>query len=251
MSSNDHNRLINAVVSYFVAPGFLASAVIALYNIATATSGGGSDQSSSDTSGGASAASSGEATQESSVLPLMSEPAPTKVMVRQSIPPSVQDQLLKQAKRNRAAPLDKDVLFVSGESEMPLSVYESPLMNAYKTFTRMEKNPESDGYYVVHRRKILPSITRSIQQEELQEGEEELYEEETLSSRGAITSRHAHSTPLNRSIDALLRNETEEDLYGDHEDSEVMLLYGRGPVFDMNNSEYYSIKADRYEGFDD
>jgi hypothetical protein len=53
---------------------------------------------------------------------------------------------------------------------------------------------------------------------------------------------------LDKSIDALLKNETEEDLYGSQEDSEIMLLYGRGPVFDMN-SDYNT--GDRFEGFED
>jgi hypothetical protein len=45
--------------------------------------------------------------------------------------------------------LDRDVQFVAGESEMPLSVYESPVMNAYRNFRKMKNDNDTEGYYVV------------------------------------------------------------------------------------------------------
>lgn len=113
----------------------------------------------------------------------------------------------KVEKISQYPPLDQDIctknyfiftviVFIAGEREMPLSVYESPLMNAYRRFKQTTPDEKADGYYVVNRQ--------------------------------AITNTNNHSS-----------NVVEND-------TDVILLYGRGPVFHMNN-EY----ADRFEGFDD
>lgn len=277
-NDNNRNRLANAALSYFVAPSFLASLVIALYNIATSATQSTLSDHDQETTVVTTAAetdqgtttSATSATTSGSMLPLMSEPEPSKVMVRQSMPPSIQRELDRQAAMNYGVPLDRDIMFISGETEMPLSVYESPLMNAYRTFASMERDPDSDGFYVVHRRRIVPrrftthdgnedddgydeneSENKNENGQEQQQQEEAEQQQQQTHQNTVVVDRSYHRSPINRSIDALLRNETEEDLYGDRDDSETMLLYGRGPVFDLNKSQYYSIKADRFEGFDD
>lgn len=108
--------------------------------------------------------------------------------------------------------------FISGESEMPLSVYESPLMHSYRKFRAMQKNSNADGYYVVHKRRI----TQNTQQKPTK----------------------TNTVDVQGSIDKFITDD--EDIYGDYNDNEVVLLYGRGPVFEMHD-EY----SDRFEGFDD
>jgi hypothetical protein len=107
-----------------------------------------------------------------------------------------------------------------GETEMPLSVYDSPLMYYYRRFRAMRKNSDSDGYYVVHKRQITSTNPQN----------KTLKSTETPSIQG--------------SIDNFVNND--DDMYGEYNDNEVMLLYGRGPVFEMHD-EY----SDRFDGFDD
>src|SRR5690606_31317004 len=120
--------------------------------------------------------------QEPSIHLLMEKP-PSKTIVRQTLPKATVELI------NGNNLLDKDVLFVAGESEMTLTVYKSPLMNAYRKFKKMKKKQMDDGYYVMHKRRI-----------------------------------------------------PEENV-----DSDVVLLYGRGPVFKLDEQEY----SDRFEGIDD
>jgi hypothetical protein len=237
--------LIHAILSYFIAPGFLTTSIIALYKIAT-TKVSTADHATlgiSDTAATARLpvqdATRSTAEEDGNVItPLMSEPAPSMTLVRQKMSPIHTRLITKDSE-----PLDKDIQFISGESEMPLSVYESPLMNAFRAFAQMkEKNysSSSDGYYVVHRRKIVPK--RSVLSSDTAEQEQGI---DNNNNNNNIEYSRSH---LDKSIDALLKNETEEDLYGSQEDSEIMLLYGRGPVFDMN-SDYNT--GDRFEGFED
>eukprot|EP00698_Gefionella_okellyi_P020961 TRINITY_DN6676_c0_g2_i2.p1 TRINITY_DN6676_c0_g2~~TRINITY_DN6676_c0_g2_i2.p1 ORF type:complete len:176 (+),score=38.40 TRINITY_DN6676_c0_g2_i2:149-676(+) len=54
-----------------------------------------------------------------------------------------------------APALDKDIRFVLGQSSMPLSVYESPLMKSFRRFKQRRREgiheQGSDGYYIVQR----------------------------------------------------------------------------------------------------
>lgn len=81
--------------------------------------------------------------------------------------------------------MDQDVQFLTGEAQMPLSVYESPLMNAFRRFKKLAPSNDNDGYYIVEKTNTTDS-------------------------------------------------------------HDVLLLYGRGPVFEIKN-EY----TDRFEGIDD
>lgn len=108
--------------------------------------------------------------------------------------------------------------FILGESEMPLSVYESPLMHYYRRFRQMRKNSDSDGHYVVQKRRITSK--NSLEQKPV--------------SKSDIPS-------IEGSIDTFVNEDN-----NDYNDNEIMLLYGRGPVFEMHD-EY----SDRFEGFDD
>jgi hypothetical protein len=103
-----------------------------------------------------------------------------------------------------------------GETEMPLSVYESPLMYYYRKYRAMRKNDNSDGYYVVQKRRITSSNNQNTR------------------------------PPLPTSIQGSIDNFVQNDSYEEYNDNEVMLLYGRGPVFEMHD-EY----SDRFDGFDD
>ncbi len=100
---------------------------------------------------------------------------------------------------------------------MPLSVYESPLMHYYRRFRQMRKNSDSDGHYIVQKRRIT---SRNTQEKPIEKSD---------------------SPSIQNSIDMFVN---EED--NDYNDNEIMLLYGRGPVFEMHD-EY----SDRFEGFDD
>jgi hypothetical protein len=129
------------------------------------------------------------------------------------MPPEIVEKI-----RPRDQPLDRDIAFILGETEMPLSVYESPLMYYYRRFRQMKKNNDSDGYYVVQKRRIT--------------------------SR----SPHQRKIPLENilTIDHSVDNFVSGQEDNDYNDNEVMLLYGRGPIFEMHD-EY----SDRFEGFDD
>jgi hypothetical protein len=224
MRNNQNDSLANAVISWLIAPSFLSTAVIALYNVAsksiqtTTTEDNSSlEQQSSSTI---------EETDANSVVPIMSEPPPSKILVRQQMP-AKHEALITEG---GSMILDKDLQFISGESEMPLSVYESPVMNAFRAFTAMKKTNSQahDGYYVVHRRRVTHHRPTVLD-----------YQQQGLPTRS--------SSRLDQSISSLLKQETEEDLYGEHDDSEVMLLYGRGPTFDLDQN----YANDRFEGFDD
>ena len=219
---NNQDALINAIVSWFIAPSFLATTVVAIYNLASKSIQSASDQSSTESQ------QQDESLNDESnqIAPIMSEPAPSKTMIRQQMPPTHQHLITN----NGAMLLDKDLQFISGESEMPLSVYEGPLMNAYRSFTKLKKDKGADGYYVVHRRKIMSNRKTTGR------------EQRTMSR-----NRQQQQDQLERSIEELLKNESEEDLYGEHDDSEIMLLYGRGPVFSLA-SDYGN---DRFEGIED
>lgn len=136
------------------------------------------------------------------------------------------------------APLDQDILFVLGERRMPLSVYESPVMSAYRQFRQMKNKKkeegvkESDGYYVVHKKRIFGDVVRAS-----------IGKNEADGSGGGDATMEVDWTEV--------ENEEEGELEGDGNTGgdtqrEVVLLYGRGPVFQLEH-EY----SDRFEGFDD
>lgn len=157
------NSLSN-LLSIIIAPGVLVSAVMALLNVGERNN-----------------VQSNDIRREQIIHPIMSEPPPSKTTVRLLMPNETSKKLQT---------IDKDIAFVAGESEMPLSVYESPLMNSYRQFKKTKKNLNSDGYYVVNKQKITNNS--NVKQ------------------------------------------------------NEIVLLYGRGPVF-QKKDEY----SDRFEGFDD
>lgn len=146
----------------------------------------------------------------------MAEPPPTSTHVIEQMQPS-------QAKKisDGRPPLDRDVAFVMGEAEMPLTVYESPLMVAYRKFQEMKRDDKSDGYYIVQRKHIM--------------NDKEKLEKRMMKRRNVVQNRNS----LDQSINQLFDDDSEQD-------SEILLLYGRGPIFKMNDD--YS---DRYLGFDD
>lgn len=175
---NALSKLVINVVSLFVAPGVLVTAVLAFVNTASKNL-----QRDKDVETKALIEQSKKTT-----VPLLAEQPPAKTIVRQVLPQDKIEKIMQYP------PLDQDILFVAGEREMPLSVYESPLMNAYKRFRETKPDERADGYYVVNRKSISPNNTSE-----------------------------EHAT-----------------------DQDVMLLYGRGPVFHLKD-EY----ANRFEGFDD
>ncbi|KAL0479529.1 hypothetical protein AKO1_007752 [Acrasis kona] len=200
-----NNKLTNSAIKFFLAPSFLVTAVVAFFNVALKSV---TDEEEEPENV--------EPSQEK-VNALLSEPAPNKTTVRQIMPKEISDRITKDQNF-----LDVDLAFLSGETEMPLSVYESPLMHYYRQFRDMRQNNESDGYYIVQKRRITDKNKQKPRPDV-----------------GQLVS-----SSIDSSVDNFVRND--DDLYGEYNDSEVMLLYGRGPVFQMRD-EY----SERFEGFDD
>ena len=140
----------------------------------------------------------------------MAEPSPNSTKVVEEMSKTQSSKI-----SNGRSTLDRDVAFVMGQAEMPLTVYESPLMVSYREFQSMKRDNNSDGYYLVQRKVIS---------------------NEENSNKSKKKQRKSN---LDQSIEQLFKDEGEE--------SEVLLLYGRGPVFKLDNNAY----ADRYLGFDD
>jgi len=149
---------------------------------------------------------------EPEFVSLMAEPPPSTTRVVEELTP-VESRRISDGR----LPLDRDIAFVMGEAEMPLTVYESPLMVSYRKFQEMKREDPSDGYYIVNRKQIV------------NRGENN--EKERPQNKKKLNT-------LDQSIEQLFED--------DHDDSDILLLYGRGPVFRMRDD--YS---DRYLGFDD
>jgi hypothetical protein len=77
------------------------------------------------------------------------EPRYKKIKIRQKTPKEIKNKIIPE---NENKILDKDILFISGETEMPLNVYESPLLTEFRKFKSMKKESyKNDNYYIVNK----------------------------------------------------------------------------------------------------
>eukprot|EP01080_Neovahlkampfia_damariscottae_P003733 gene3733-6621_t len=80
---------------------------------------------------------------------ILTEPPESKIKVKQEFPT---EDIIKSTK---GTVIDPDISFVAGESEMPLSVYESPLMSSYREFKKYKKNSKSDELQILKIMKMM------------------------------------------------------------------------------------------------
>ncbi|KAG2382901.1 hypothetical protein C9374_004868 [Naegleria lovaniensis] len=193
------------LISLVVAPSLVVSAAIAFFNVALRQLKATTPEDEQEVM---------KEEEQQLFISLMAEPPPTSTRVVEQMK-QAQTKLIS----NGRPPLDRDVAFVMGEAEMPLTVYESPLMVAYRKFQEMKRDDKSDGYYIVQRKQITNDKENS---------------EKRMKRRNLNQNRAS----LDQSINQLFEDEDDQQ--------EILLLYGRGPIFKMNDD--YS---DRYLGFDD
>ncbi|KAL9649372.1 hypothetical protein ABK040_016199 [Willaertia magna] len=186
------------LISFFVAPSFLVSAVVAFFNVARQQITTNEQQKEENENKIQERKKKKPTNTTNELLGLMSEAPPSKKIFREELPKQISEQI-----SDGKTPLDRDIAFVLGETNMPLNVYQSPLVVAYRQFQEMKKDDTSDSYYKTTLEKDLTSS-------------------------------------LDKTIEQLFEDDNND------EERDILLLYGRGPIFKMQND--YS---DRFLGFDD